>query len=297
MAGLTPIKPLSPTRSTHAPLRGSEAVGRAPWEGPFTPRPWEYGVTVGIPVLDTPDELALVIRLLQAQTVKPFVVVVDTGSSDENLSKILALRSESVEVHSLRFNGLKHPSDFPAIAMELIQHRAQTRWLFCTHADCFLKRRDVIEEFIGIAERERVPAVGYQISPRRHAGWEGMVSHTATLLSVPDMLKMGAGWNQWRVCLLEGIEDHAPDPDRANWPDTEVLLNHILRSKNITPFIVDREAPVEQNFLRNEDHRIDHCRTLTAGKLYSPAHYEKAREWAIDAMEKARDRLAQWEHE
>jgi glycosyltransferase involved in cell wall biosynthesis len=287
--------PPAPSTETHAPVRQTRQP--LPWTGPYEVKPWSYGVTVGIPVLDTPDELELVVELLRMQTVRPFIVIVDTGSSDENLARILALRASDVEVHSLRFNGLKHPSDFPAIAMELIQHRTQTEWLFCTHADCFLKRRDVIEEFIGIARRENTPAVGYQISPRRHEGWEGMISHTATLLRMPDILRMGVGWNQWRVCLLHGIEDHSPDPDRANWPDTEVLLNYVLRQHGVTPYLVDRDAPVEMNFERNEDHRIDHCRTLTAGKLYSPGHYAKASIWADDARAKARARLAQWKED
>jgi hypothetical protein len=108
---------------------------------------------------------------------------------------------------------------------------------------------------------------------------------------------MGIGWNQWRVCLLEGIEDHSPDPSRANWPDTEILLNYLLRKNGITSYIVDRDNPVEKNRERNEDHRIDHCRTLTAGKLYSPEHYEKARMWVEDALEKAHARLAEWSAE
>lgn len=296
MEGLTPItEPTEAEAPTlrFAPLRGSYAT-RLPWEGPFIKKPWHYGVTVGIPVLDTPDELAMVVALLRKQTVAPFIVIVDTGSTDDNLAKIANLRAEDVEVHSLRMNGVKHPSDFPAIAMELIQARTQTEWLFCTHADCFLKRRDVIEEFINIAVRVNVPAVGYQISPRAHADWEGMLGHTATLLRMPDILRMGVGWNQWRVCLLEGIEDHSPDPAKANWPDTEILLNYTLRKNGITAYIVDKDNPVEKNRERNEDHRIDHCRTLTAGKLYSSEHYAKAIVWVEDAMAKARQRLEEW---
>jgi hypothetical protein len=296
MRSLSPITPQEKTDATFAPVRNAPTI-RSPWEGPFEKKPWHYNVTVGIPVLDTPEELAMVVALLREQTIRPFIVIVDTGSTDENLDKILSLRAEDVEVHSIRMNGVKHPSDFPAIAMELIQNRAQTEWLFCTHADCFLKRRDVIEEFIGIAMRENVPAVGYQISPRPHANWEGMLGHTATLLRIPDMLRMGVGWNQWRVCLLEGIEDHSPDPNRANWPDTEILLNYMLRKNGVTAYIVDRDNPVEKNRERNEDHRIDHCRTLTAGKLYSPDHYAKAVVWVEDAMAKARQRLKEWKQE
>lgn len=336
----SPLSSGSAPFSGHAPVRGVPSC-RQPWQGAAEVKPWNHPVTAVIPCLDTPDELALVVRLLLCQTVPVFVQIIDTGSTDENLTKVLGLRSDRVEVHSLRFVGVKHPSDFPAIAMDLAFSACQTEWMFATHADCFLKRQDVIEEFIKEAtqtpyqvvfgghdcsvcrglgwNREAIglrgslakgyghtyvcyehrddplPAVGYRISPRSHDNWDTMVSHTATLFHMPSMLAIGAGWCQRRVCLWRGIKDHRPDPDRANWPDTEILVNEVMWRHGMAARLIDQEAPVEENFHRNEDHRIDHCRTLTAGKLYSPAHYAKAREWAEDARQKAQERLALWE--
>lgn len=337
----TPIVTGTPAFQGHAPVRGVAGFP-CPWEGAGKVKPWDHSVTAVIPCLDTPDELELVVKLLLAQTVSPYIQIIDTGSTDDNLHRIFKLRSEQVEVHSLRFNGVKHPSDFPALAMDLAFAACQTEWIFATHADCFLRRRDVIEEFVTLAthapiralsldegdrcslcagmsiftpathirgwggtggefrvcrehEATPLPALGYRISPRSHANWEGMVSHTASLFHVPTMLRIGATWNQRRACLLRGIEDHRPDPARANWPDTEIMVNECLWRVGATALLVDAADPVEQNFVRNCDHRIDHCRTLTAGKLYSPEHYGKAVKWSEDAREQARQRLHEWE--
>ena len=286
-----PAPPLV-SSETFAPLRAKGS--KIPWEGPFKKTPHKYSTTAVIPVLDTPEELALVVQILELQTVKPFIVIVDTGSTDENLAEIIKLRSETVEVHSLRFNGVKHPSDFVAIAMDFAQNRCQTEWLFCTHADCFLKKQNVIEEFIAIAEREGNPAVGYQISPRPHEGWEGMISHTATLLNMRWCLQNGVSWNQWRCMINRGYSDHSPDPARANMPDTEVNLNDVLCSKGVDPYLVDADNPVEHNQERNEDHRIDHARSLTSAKIQQNSHLKKAQPWADDAMLKARSRIEKW---
>ena len=50
----------------------------------------------------------------------------------------------------------------------------------------------------------------------------------------------------------------------------------------------------EENFQRNEDQWIDHCRSMTCGQLYSPAVFQKASGWASDAMIKAKQRMKTW---
>src|SRR5690606_25471687 len=61
---------MTDTDSHIAPLRG-ETWHTAPWQG-RGPHPWDYQITAAIPVLDTPDELALVVELLRLQTERPF---------------------------------------------------------------------------------------------------------------------------------------------------------------------------------------------------------------------------------
>lgn len=285
-----------PVRNEHQSQLSALNSDRRWWEGNADDLPHDYLVTAVIPLCDTPDEIELVVNLLSLQTVKPFIILIDTGSLASNFNRVdaLAVEFDNVEVHRLQFKGVKHPSDLVSMAMDFAQGRVQTKWMFCTHADVFLKRRDVIEEFIQIAEREGSPAVGYQISPRSHEGWEGMISHTATLLDQEWCLDNGVTWNQWRCVRGRGFNDHSPNPNRTNMPDTEVNLNDVLRSKGITPHLVDIENPVEINRSRNEDHRIDHARSLTSAKIMKSSHYESAKNWSADAMEKAKERIQQW---
>lgn len=275
--------------TTYAPIKNKLTIA-SPWEGSSSRKPWQYLVTAVIPVLDTPDELELVIRLLELQTEKPFIQIIDTGSTPENWHKIELFRKEGVEVHQLRFDGVMHPSDFPAIAMDFAFSSARTKFLMATHADCFLMRRDVIEELLVECIPE-VPIVGYEITPRLHDDWHGMISHTCSMYYMPVMDEIGVGWSLRRLCRLFGIENLKPDPLSPNWPDTELLINYIARDAGIKSKIIG----TEENFARTLDDRIDHCRTLTAGKLYSPEYFVTASAWAEDAMQKARVRIAEWE--
>lgn len=276
-------------KTQYAPIKNQHHTV-SPWEGSFPKKPWDHLVTACIPVLDTPDELELVIKLLELQSERPFIQVIDTGSTPENWERIESLRREGVEVHQLRFQSVMHPSDFPAIAMDFAFSSARTDFIFATHADCFLMNQNVIEELLVECTPE-CPIVGYEISPRKHKDWVGMVSHTCSMYHMPTMDRIGAGWSLRRLCHLFNVKDSRPDPLRPNWPDTELLINYIARNSGFVPKVIGKE----ENFCRTQDHRIDHCRTLTAGKLYSPEYYEKASVWAEDAREKARERIAEWE--
>lgn len=271
-----------------APLRNKSANER-PWEGGCQKKPWEYKVTAVIPCMDTFEPLSLCVQLLQLQTECPYVVIIDTGSQPEIYSKIETLRSESVEVHSLRLNGTFHPSDFPAIAMDLAFSLCRTQFLFATHADVFIKRKDFLEELMKLCKYTS-PAVGYEISPRLHEDWKGMISHTASMYYIPTMDKIGFGWSLRRLCNLFGISDSKPDPTRPCWPDTELLGNYLLKKNNIVPHLIGKE----QNFKRTNDNNIDHFRSYTSGKLYSSSYFKLATEWYEDARNQALERIAQW---
>ena len=270
-----------------APLRGGQV--RAPWEGACRKKPWQYRVTAAIPVLGTPEVLDVCIETLRSQTEPPFIVVIDTGSAADELERIESFRAEDVEVHSLRLNGVIHPSDFPAMAMDLAFTLCRTEFIFATHADVFARRRDFLADMVEWC-RTVSPVVGYQISPRTHEDWRGMVSHTATMYHMPTMDRIGFGWSQRRLCHMAGIADYRPSRDRQNWPDTELLGNYILRQWGIAPYLIGDE----RNFERHVDENIDHCRSLTSGRLYSPEYFDRARTWADKAMNEARQRIERW---
>lgn len=263
-----------------------------PWEGSCQQKPWNYMVSAVIPCLDTADQVEICVKLLRLQTEKPFIMVVDTGSNDEQFKRIEALREDDLEVHAIRLNGVQHPSDFPAMAMDMAFSLCRTPYLFATHADCFLRRRNFIEDLVLLAQ-SKSPVVGYEISPRCHADWRGMVSHTATMYQMSVMDKIGFGWSMRRLCNYYNMKDYRPSISRPHWPDTEILGNYILRMYKIKPHLIG----TEQNFERKIDENIDHFRSFTSGKLYSPEYYEKAIKWYLDAKKEALDRIDEWEHE
>lgn len=271
-----------------SPMR-DRPVSTSPWEGPLGKKPWQYEICAAIPVMDTPENLAVVIDILRAQSLRPYIVVIDTGSLPDNWGLIDAMRAEDVEVHSLRLHGVKHPSDYPAIAMDLAMSLCRSPYLFATHADCFLRRKDLLEDMLKWC-KDMSPVVGYEITPRAHNDWRGMVSHTCTMMEMKTMDDIGVGWSLRRLSNMFGIEDHTPDPNRPNWPDTELLLNYLLRANEIEPFLIGKE----ENFCRNVDENIDHCRTYTGSLLYSPGYHEGAKVWASDAIKEAKERIKKW---
>lgn len=274
-----------------SPVYGEVCVYN-PWEGICPKKPWEYTVTAAIPCINTSETLPICIELLRLQTVKPFIMLIDTGSQPEHLSEVLKLRDIDVEVHSIALNGVRHPSDYPAMAMELAMTLCRSPYLFATHADCFLRRRDFLEYLLELCP-SKSPAVGYELSPRAHEDWKGMLSHTASLYHMETMDKIAFGWSLRRLCHDFGIVDYKPDPMRPNWPDTEILGNYILRRHKIEPYLIGPE----QNAARNLDHNIDHFRSYTSGKLYSPPYFQQAKEWYNDARKQALKRINEWKEE
>ena len=271
-----------------APLRGHSKNDK-PWEGNCQKKPWEYEITAIIPCLDTYELLSTGIELLRLQTIKPFIIIIDTGSTEEQLEKIIGLRDEDVEVHSIRLNGTPHPSDFPAMAMDLAFSLCRTEYLFATHADCYLRRRDFLEYLLDLC-KTKSPAVGYELTERAHQDWKGMLSHTASMYNMPTMDKIGFGWSLRRLCNNFNIKDYSPDPLKPNWPDTEILGNYILRKNKIKPYLIGGEKNIE----RTVDENIDHFRTYTAGKLYSPEFYEVTKSWYKEAKKEAEQRIEEW---
>lgn len=271
-----------------APLR-NQTPETKPWEGSITKKPWEYDITVIIPVIDTWEPLSLVIQLLKLQTNKPYIIIIDTGSLPDNYKKIEEFRDESTEVHSLKLNSVQHPSDFVSMACDLGAALCRTEYMFYTHSDCFLMKRTVLEEFLNLCKQGN-PAVGYQITERRHEGWEKMFGHSALILETKFYIENRLQWNLKSFDYMFSTGHHKPDITRPNFPDTETQLNILYQDINIKPLLIGGE----KNFKRNINEHFDHVRTFASGLLYSPQYYSKCREWMISAMEDARKRIAEW---
>lgn len=278
-----------------APIRNADP-NTAPWRGSCKIKPWDYRVTAVVPVIDTVEMLKICVECLRLQTEKPYIIVVDTGSTKDNLRQIEDMHSEDLEVQSIRLNGVLHPSDPVCMAMDAAQSLCRTEYMFATHSDVFAVRRDLVEWMLSMCGPEdsgKHPVVGYEMSPRQHDDWKGMVSHTATMYHMRTLDKIGFGWSMRRLASMYDLKSHEPHPERPNWPDTEILGNLILRQYETPVRIIGKE----ENFQRNKDENIDHCRSASLGLLYSKEYGRISGEWIREAMEEAKTRIEKWRSE
>jgi hypothetical protein len=258
-----------------------------PWEGAAARKPWDHQVTAAIPHLETPETLPVLLELLALQTVRPYVLLIDTGSSAATVRRLEALRRPDVEVHYLRGHGYRHSSAPVTTAMDVAFALCRTAHLFATHSDVFPRRRDLLEWLLGLC-RDDQPVVGYEMSPRPETqGWRNVVSHTCTMLHMPTMRRIGATWSFERYW-----ESGEAPPQQHGFPDTEQPLNRCLRRAGIYPHLIGHDA----NHARYVDRNIDHVRSLSGLNLYdADGEAHRRCRWNLDrALEEARARLNAW---
>src|ERR1700730_6055472 len=170
-------------------------VNERPWFGSAQIKPWEYRVTVVIPHLETPECLPHILELYRLQTCKPYILIIDTGSSRGVCDVIESMRSDTVEIHYIRAHGYAHSSAPVTVAMDVAFALCRTKYLFCTHSDVFPRRKDLLEYLLTLCNPEQ-PAVGYEMSPRENTqGWRNVLSHTCSMLYMPAMRAIGATWS------------------------------------------------------------------------------------------------------
>jgi hypothetical protein len=237
-------------------------AAQRPWEGMAARKPWEYQVTAAIPHLETPETLPVLLDLLALQTVRPYVLILDTGSSPEVMRRLEALRRPDVEIHYLRAHAYAHSSAPVTTAMDVAFALCRTPHLFCTHSDVFPRRRDLLEWLLGLC-RENQPVVGYEMSPRPDTnGWRNVVSHTCSMLHMPTMRRIGATWSFERYW-----ESGEASPQGHGFPDTEQPFDRCIRRAGIFPYIIGHD----ENHVRYTDGHIDHVRSLSGLRLYDRA--------------------------
>lgn len=271
-----------------APLRGVNSLQR-PWEGDCPVKPWQLPATVAIPTIGQAENVALIIDLYRASSIKPWFLVIDTGSTDEENHQLRLLRADDCEVMEVRGNAWQHPSDPVAVAMDLALSRCATEYLFATHNDVFPRRRDLLAYYISQCTGGN-DVVGYEMSPRSIPNWKGLPSHTATLYRVAALDRIGAGWSLRRWNTLYGRLTSRDSAVAVGWPDTEVLIGQLMKEKGIGW----KRIGGEENHKRHIDANIDHCRSLSSSAMYAPEYHAMCQQWAADARNQARQRLAEW---
>lgn len=265
---------------------GSKGTAKA-YQGVCERKPWEYTVTAVIPHLNTPAPLLWAIRTLQEQSVTPYILVMDTGSHPDVIEEIEGYRSETVEIHYLRSHGWTHSSAPVAVALDTAHALCRTEFLYHTHSDCFVRRRDWLEWLLGECTPDQ-PVVGYQMSDRSWATdqWSWMVSHTATMLHWPTLRTAGVNWSMDRYREHSGVNG-------LGWPDTETGFNWSLRLAGITPKLLGPEF----NYTRQTDENIDHVRSYGSYAIYgSTSNQDRADKdrWIRLAIDDARRNVERW---
>lgn len=300
-----PVVPVPPFAFV-APL-GTQS-SRAPWEGRLPKRPWHFKVTVAIPHLDTPETLPSIIELFRWQTERPYILIMDTGSYPACVDILEQLRGPDVEIHYLKGGGYCNSSEPVSIAMDCALALCRTPYLFATHADCFVRRRDLLQWYLGQCNPE-CPLVGYEMSPRQGTSqWRGTPSHTATMMHVPTLRAHGVRFNLLDAYRMLGLlnDDTPPNlwPRTRGWPDTETSVGLTLKAKGINYKLLgvhdqpeDRTYPYcrpESNYERHIDDNIDHVRSYPSAKMFSNGYKRKAEPWMAQAIAEAQQRCERW---
>lgn len=243
-------------------------------------RPWlRHGCEIWIPVIDPMESLPLVLDLLRAQTVRPYIVLVDTGSRPDQWEQVQALRAPDLEVHAIWTGGLRHSSAVVASALDLAMSVAgsRTEKLLFTHSDCFPARRDAVEILCSWLSPD-CPAVGYGITPRENAAdWERFLGHVWAGLYLPKIRETRARWG------------HTPEQSQAAW-DTEYSFNRLLAADGIRPVLLGWE----ENWQVNTTADYTHVRSFPLSGLYVPTHRAMAEDWMTTAKAEAWERLESW---
>ena len=267
-----------------------------PWQGTIGRKPWEYEVTAVIPHLDTSELLQTNISLLQAQTIQPYIVIVDTGSSPRHLGVLdeIERMNDGVEVHRLRFKGVVHPSDPVAIAMDLAFSLCSTSFIYATHADCFLKRREYFADMLGKLRINPQSICGYQITDRPGLDTKNWVGHTSTFFETEFVDANNLAWSQRKFCNLTGC-DHEGDKKTNSKPDTEFLINWQMdrlqkKGHDANRLIIGTET----NYETTDDDNLTHVRSYASSKLYSSEHFAKCAGDMARALKEADERLKEW---
>ena len=258
--------------------------------------PWLHDISVCIPHLDTPEQLELGVALWRLQTIRPYILVIDTGSAPETLKHLESLRGPDLEVHALQAHPQRHPSCNVSVALDLAHGLCRTEHLFHTHTDVFPRRQDFLE-WITPQTTAATPVVGWRMSPRDQGEWKNCVSHTATCIHIPTARRLGLSWS------LDAYLDEHPEEEswRRGWPDTESGFRMTMSRAGIEPaFLGD-----DDNHKRAITPWYDHSRSYTCVKRWVESggasedtpHWVRAQADMGAAESEARERLKAWRNE
>jgi hypothetical protein len=229
-------------------------------------KPWQFNVTVSIPHLNTIDMLRACLSCLRWQTERPYIHIIDTGSTPAVKAELESFNADDCEVHYLHAGPQRHPSALIAVAIDLGISLTWTERHYTTHVDVLLKKKNWIETLAKLCNAAR-PVVGYEMSPRDWVTdlWRGIVGHTTTMMYVPTIRTLGLIWNMPYAFSMLGVQPGVT----AGWPDTESGFGMLCRGAFVRIHLVGHET----NDPFYEDENLHHIRSYTArrGWPHSPS--------------------------
>jgi len=242
------LLPAAPEPARPGLAKAGGPLANAPWKGELAKKPWHYRVTAVIAHRNTPEHLELCLQFLTQQSERPYVTIIDTGSNDESFARVLALRSEAVEVHRIACHATEEYADAVCYAMDLAMSACRTEYLWCLYSDCFIINSNMLAELLAKADGGRQPVIGYEsISANQHPECKGMVSDACTLLHMPTMRRLEVTWSR------AGLAERAQAAGQTVVFASEMSLNYRLRERGVEPLILGRE---QASGIERDDNRV-----------------------------------------
>ncbi len=295
-----PDVPAEPTQTEKPKVtRGHVAPLDGGWQGRSAVKPNHFDVTVVIPHLNTPRLLDLVVQMWRYQTIRPYFLVIDTGSDWQTCTELeTKLRASDCEVHYIRAHAYRHSSQPVTSALDLAHTLCRTEYLFHTHSDVFPIRRDFLA-FLREQTSTASPVVGWRMSPRTSPRgsvtrneWSRCVSHTATMIHMPTAHRARLTW------AMEAYFARRPHErsDTVGWPDTESPFFLAMSEAGIEPVLLGEEPNFERHTIEAGGIAwAEHARSYTGAKLQGGLIEKKVSAYMLDAENEARERLKKWE--
>lgn len=246
-------------------------------------------ITVCIPHLNTPELLEASVRLWKAQTVKPEVWVVDTGSKKPPTEA----RKFGAFVCEVPRCTPAHPLEPIAWACSAAMLRCKTPFVFFTHVDVFPKRRDLLESFLGWMQATSSAVAGYHTWPRDHwplDWWRGMVGHSLTMADARVLRANGVRWGYQEAVKKFGVFG---ERDAKHW-DPEMTFNLHLRRAGLPILLLGQEAVHE---LVDDEWHV-HLKGYPSARRFKgffPELEKRSEEWRDRFLPEALARAEEWE--
>lgn len=245
-------------------------------------------VSVVICHLNTIDDLELGVAMWRAQTIKPYIIIIDTGSPSGLHARLEKMRGDDCEIHYIRTAAYVHSSAPVGVAMDLAFTVCPSQYLFSTHSDVYPRRQDFLEWMLGQCSA-KTPVIGWQMSPRENIErelWAESVSHTATIWHADTMRAIGLRWDfrWWFAATGESA--------RPGWPDTESPPNLCLQLAGISPVLLGPEP----NHELHETHWFWHARSQASVRAYGNGSElcRRISAYGDEARRRAAALLAEW---